>query len=892
MQDVFDKLAKILHLEHEKGYQDTAVIGGLEGFMGFWYKQARAKARTGPEVEQVDTIAGLMRGYGEKDVRGRLGTINQVLARLGRPGIGRDQPAEPPAAQPDALAAAAPPQAAEPPAQPAPEPTATVETEAGAPAEAAAADDEAENALADLLLEETAPVTYEPPAPPAPPAAPARRQPDLSPDEALRRDRELDAPITTLAGISDTYGRRLERLGITTVRDLLYHLPARYEDFSAMRHINELMYGQEVTIVGVVQEAKNRQSQRGSVVTTAVISDGTGTVQVTWFNQPWLTRTLTPGKPIRLSGKVGVYLGRITFQSPRWEPVSDEQLHTNGIIPIYPLTEKVSESWLRARIRAALKQYGRRVPDPLPLALRESLGLVDLPAALELVHAPKNLAQTEEARRRLAFDELLSLQIGVLAQRREWRSQPGRSLQPDEAILERFYARLPFRLTAAQTRALDEILADMAESAPMSRLLQGDVGSGKTVVAAAAMLVAVTTGMQAALMAPTEILAEQHYRSLSALLSRPAEERDESAPVDSPFLLGTREPTIALLTGSTPAAERRDLLERLAAGELDILVGTHALIQPDVAFNRLGLVVVDEQHRFGVEQRGALRQKGGEATPDVLVMSATPIPRSLALTLYGDLDLSVIEELPPGRTPVMTRIITPRQRERAYSYIRAQVREGHQAFVICPLVEESEKSEARAAVDEYHRLQQEIFPDLKLGLLHGRMTAAEKEAVMAEFYRGERHILVSTAVVEVGIDVPNATVMLVEGANRFGLAQLHQFRGRVGRGAHRSLCLLLAEEDLSAEGEQRLRALEETTDGFKLAEIDLQLRGPGEFFGTRQSGIPDLTVARLGDSRALDLARRAAQAIINADPELSWSEHQLLKRRVSAFWTRLRGDLS
>ncbi|HBY94573.1 MAG TPA: DNA helicase RecG [Chloroflexi bacterium] len=742
----------------------------------------------------------------------------------------------------------------------------------------------------DLLLEETAPVTYEPSQPPAPAVRSGdRRQPDLSPEEALRRDRELDASITTLTGISDTYARRLARLGVATVRDLLYHLPARYEDFSALRRISELMYGQEVTIVGVVEETKNRQSKRGSVVTTTVISDGTGTVQATWFSQPWLSGTLTPGKLIRLSGKVSEYLGRVAFQSPRWEPVTEEQLHTAGIIPIYPLTDKVGESWLRARIRAALKQFAHRTPDPLPLALRESFGVFDLPAALELVHAPEILAQIEEARRRLAFDELLLLQLGVLAQRREWRSQPGRALQADAAVLERFYACLPFRLTGAQARALDEILGDVADPAPMSRLLQGDVGSGKTVVAAAAMLIAVAAGTQVAFMAPTEILAEQHYKSLTALLSQPAE---ENARADGQPLLGTRDPAIALLIGSTPAAERRDLLGRLAAGEVDIIVGTHALIQPDVTFKELGLVVVDEQHRFGVEQRGALRQKGGAASPDVLVMSATPIPRSLALALYGDLDLSVIEELPPGRTPVVTRIITPRQRERAYTYIRAQVREGRQAFIICPLVEESEKSEARAAVDEYHRLQQEVFPDLKLGLLHGRMTGAEKEAVMAEFYRGERHILVSTAVVEVGIDVPNATVMLVEGANRFGLAQLHQFRGRVGRGAHRSVCLLLAEADLSAESEQRLRVLEETTDGFKLAEIDLQLRGPGEFFGTRQSGIPDLTVARLGDSRAIDLARRAAQALITADPGLDWPEHQLLKRRVNAFWARLRGDLS
>ena len=485
------------------------------------------------------------------------------------------------------------------------------------------------------------------------------------------------------------------------------------------------------------------------------------------------------------------------------------------------------------------------------------------------MHFPDDLQTLARARRRLSFDEFYVLQIGVLQQRRQWQSEPGIPVQVDRSRLDAFLSGLPYELTGAQQRALGEIVRDLEDERPMSRLLQGDVGSGKTVVAAAAMLAVTAAGYQSALMAPTEILAEQHLKTLEGLLAEH----------------GVR---VALLTGSVPRAEKERIGQDLAAGEIDVLVGTHAVIQHGVEFKSLALAIVDEQHRFGVRQRGALRSKG--YNPHMLVMSATPIPRSLALTLYGDLDLAVIDEMPPGRQPIQTKWFAPAERERAYRFVRSQIGKGHQAYVICPLVEESDKVEAKSAVEEHARLQKEIFPDLNLGLLHGRMKADEKDAVMRAFRDGQTHILVSTAVVEVGIDVPNASVMLVEGANRFGLAQLHQFRGRVGRGEHQSYCLLLADAS-TPDAEARLRAISQTDDGFELAEEDLKLRGPGEFFGTRQSGLPDIKLARLGDSGLLEMARNEARSLFEVDPELGQPEHRLLARRLHKFW-QMEADLS
>jgi len=698
-------------------------------------------------------------------------------------------------------------------------------------------------------------------------------------------DQSLDSPVTSLRGVSIAYAKRLQRLGVTTINDLLYLFPRQYDDFSALKTISHLMYGEEVTVLGRVEETRSRIARSGIVVTTSVIGDSTGVLQATWFNQPYLAKRLRPGREIMLSGKVGEYLGRLVLESPVWEPLDKEMIHTGRIVPVYPLTEGVGARWLRKLIKATLEYWVPRVVDPFPASLRQKANLLNLPTALSQIHFPDNHELLEKARRRLCFEEFFLIQLGVLRQRQNWRSQKGYALSTDEVLLQRLLDALPFELTSAQMRAIREIHGDMSSSRPMSRLLQGDVGSGKTVVALAAILTTITNGLQAAIMAPTEILAEQHYKNFASILKMVTEHSESDLGADLSRI------RMELLTGSATSGEKERIHNALAEGDVNIAVGTHALIQGSVRFKDLGLAIIDEQHRFGVLQRAALRGKEGDIhAAHVLVMSATPIPRTLSLTLYGDLDITVIDEMPPHRKPVKTHWIPPLERERAYEFVRSQIEAGRQAFIICPLVEESDKIEARAAVEEHQRLQEVVFPNLHLGLLHGRMKSAEKRAVMDAFHRGEYDILVSTAVVEVGIDVQNATVMLVEGANRFGLAQLHQFRGRVGRGEDQAYCLLLADSP-TPEGEQRLRLMEEIQDGFRLAEEDLKMRGPGEFFGTRQSGLPSLKVARLSDVRILEDARVHALELFERDPNLERTEHRLLAKKVAAFW-KGQGDPS
>ncbi len=679
----------------------------------------------------------------------------------------------------------------------------------------------------------------------------------------------LDSPVTAISGIGPTQAKRLERLGVETIGDLLYHFPHRHEDYSQLKPIGKLEYGEQVTIIGTIRATRLKRSSGGAPIVNTIVADGSGTIQATWFNQPYLADQFKRGRQIVLSGKVDEYLGRRVMSSPKWEPLDSELLHTGRLVPVYPLTGGIKPRWLRRIIKRTVDYWTKRLPDYLPADIRERNTLMPLEQAVAQMHFPDDVQNLVRARRRLAFDEFFVLQVGVLRQRHQWREQPGVPVRVDREVLDTFLSTLPYQLTEAQRRALDDILPDLEDDRPMSRLLQGDVGSGKTVVAVAAMFLVVRAGYQASIMAPTEILAEQHFRNVSDMLSP----------------LGVR---VALLTGSVPDAEKQEIRASLASGEVQVLVGTHAVIQEDVTFNSLALAIVDEQHRFGVRQRGLLRSKG--YNPHMLVMSATPIPRTLALTAYGDLDLSLIDEMPPGRQSIQTRWFMSGERERAYRFIRSQVEKGRQAYIICPLVEESSRIEARAAVEEHERLQKSIFPDLRLGLLHGRLKSEDKEAVMQAFNARELDILVSTSVVEVGIDVPNATVMLIEGANRFGLSQLHQFRGRVGRGEHQSYCILLS--DMTTDvSEERLRAIEETQDGFKLAERDLEMRGPGDFFGTRQSGLPELKLASLGDTPLLELARREAKAIYDLDPTLSHPDLRLLARKVEQFWGG-EGDLS
>ncbi len=690
------------------------------------------------------------------------------------------------------------------------------------------------------------------------------------PSEETRVD--LDSSVTELHGVNDTFARRLARLGVRTIRDLLYLFPSRHEDYTEKRKIADLEYGQDVTVIAKVWEVHSRAGRRGRDITTAVLSDGTGTVQATWFNQPYMAKQLKPGRSIVISGRVGEYMGRLSFQAPAWEAHDSEWVHVGRLVPIYPLTRGLKAGWIRRLMKRTVDYWSLRLPDHLPARRREKAKLVELEQAVRDIHFPDALEDLAAARRRLAFDEFLMIQLGALRQRQEWRSERGQPLPSKPEALQSLRSSLTFRLTKAQDRVIDEILKDMATDVPMNRLLQGDVGSGKTVVAAAAMVTAVSNGAQAVLMAPTQILAEQHHRTLGRLL--------ESVELYDPALDRTGPPDVRLLTAGTQKDER-EAIYRDALESAQILVGTHALIQEGLDFRNLGLAVIDEQHRFGVEQRKTLRGKG--ASPHLLVMSATPIPRSLALTIYGDLDLSVIDEMPPGRKEILTRWMYPREAERAYAFIRGQVEKGHQAFIVFPLVEETDTTDSKAAVQEHTRLQKEIFPDLQLGLLHGRMPPDEKDATMRRFADGGYDILVSTSVIEVGVDVPNATVLLVEGADRFGLAQLHQFRGRVGRGEAQSHCILLSEAP-SHRAEERLRAIEETQDGFVLADVDLEMRGPGEFFGTQQSGMLQLKLARLGDLATLEEARGMAIEIFRGDPHLEKADHRILAARVDEFW--------
>jgi ATP-dependent DNA helicase RecG len=843
-----ETLDKIVTQEKRLGYRNKAVIGGLDKFASTWEQQALAQAQTPDEKQFVaDVIAQLTSYPAVEDRQERAQILQDILDRLDE--FQRE------------------------------------EDEKRAEREARA---EKGPVLSKACPEPSRRVEGKVEGPPKPSGKGETPRP-AKPREHIRPG--LDSPVTVLPGISDGYAKRLKRLGVTTIHDLLYLFPRRYDDYRSMKTINQLHYGEEVTIIGAVWDTQARQTRGGGSLVTSIITDGTGTIQATWFNQPWLEKQMRPKRQIVLSGKVDEYLGRLTFQSPEWEPLDKELVHTGRLVPVYPLTKGVTSRWLRRLTKRTVDYWTKRLPDHLPASVRQTTDLMDLETAICQIHFPDTQQSLEQARCRLSFDEFFLIQMGVLRQRRAWRTQPGQAIAVNENLLESFVRSLPFELTQAQQRVLREIVNDLRSAEPMNRLLQGDVGSGKTVVAVAAILLTVASGFQAVIMAPTEILAEQHYKNVAQLLKgvNTTEQKGlrelAGTPLSDP---STPSLNIRLLTGSLRPTEKEQIHREIAAGEVDIVIGTHALIQEGVNFKDLALAVIDEQHRFGVTQRATLRQKG--YNPHILVMSATPIPRSLALTIYGDLDISVIDELPPGRREIKTRWLLPSERERAYSFVRGQIERGHQAFIICPLVEESEKIEAKAAVEEHRRLQEEIFPDLRLGLLHGRMKGEEKEAVMARFHRGELDILVSTSVVEVGIDVPNATVMLVEGAERFGLAQLHQFRGRVGRSEYQSYCLLVADSP-SLEGEQRLMAIESTQDGFALAEKDLELRGPGEFFGTRQSGLPDLKLAKLSDVRILEQARSEALALFQDDPNLSKPEHRLLARKVDEFW-KGEGDLS
>ena len=657
---------------------------------------------------------------------------------------------------------------------------------------------------------------------------------------------ELELEVRYLRGVGPGRAALLARLGVRTVGDLLRYCPRRHEDRRSIAPLGQLAIGQATTFRGRVVDQRELRPRAGLVISQAVLEDGTGRVRLVWFNQPWRLRDAAPGRELVAFGTAQWRYRELQVQNPEYEVLEGgDLLQVGRMVPVYRLTEGLNQRGMRRLVWQVLEDGGAVIEDPLPEELRSRRSLVPLQRALRGIHFPADFLDLEAARRRLAFDELFGMQKALAAGRRE-RAGVVKGLRygPPGALTRAMLERLPFALTAGQRRSLEEIWADLERPEPMYRLLQGDVGSGKTVVAAGALLRAVEAGHQGALMVPTELLAEQHAANLRRLVEP----------------LGVR---LDLLTGGQPKREREAVQERLAAGESGVVVGTHALVQEGVRFARLALAVIDEQHRFGVRQRELLPEKGER--PDLLVMTATPIPRTLILTLYGDMAVSLIDSLPPGRRPVKTFFLERNRREEAYGFLERQVGAGHLAYVVCPLIEESEAMTARAAAQLADQLRRRFAGD-GVGLVHGRMPFREREAVMEEFRTGRQRILVATTVIEVGMDVPEATVMVVEGAERFGLAQLHQLRGRVGRGDAPGYCLLL-EGKGTPEARERLSTLAGLTDGFAVAEADLKARGPGEFFGTRQHGLPDLVVADpLRDADLLLEAREEAQLAEGLEP--------------------------
>jgi len=706
-----------------------------------------------------------------------------------------------------------------------------------------------------------------------------------SPPPQPKTDVSLDRPLQFVKGIGPSAASQLAKLDLHTLGDLLNYFPRDYVNYSQQTLIRHVQVGDSVTIVAAVKSGSCFTSPKNKSLTifNLRVADASGWMILSRFfagkqftNKGWqesLLRQYPRGAIIAASGIVKRSRQGITLDNPQIEVLESENsdirsLKIGKVLPLYPLTEGVTADLVRKAVHLAL-EHVQAIPDPVPTALKQRHHLIHRPVAVQQIHFPETAESLQAARRRLVFDEFFVLQLGLL--QRRWRYHQllkgtPRFMPQQGSLVAAFYQHLPFSLTTAQKRVINEILADMQSPQPMNRLVQGDVGSGKTVVGVVALLAAIESGWQGALMAPTEVLAEQHYRKLVEWLT----------PLHVP---------VELLTGSVVGKKRQEILCQLATGELPLVVGTHALIQPAVVFHRLGLVIIDEQHRFGVGQRTALFHKGQQ--PDALSMTATPIPRTLTLTLHGDLDVSQIDQLPPGRKPIRTTVVSPRDRPQVYALMEREIAQGRQVYIVLPLVEASEKVDLRSAIAEHQRLQTKVFPYCAIGLLHGRMPAAAKEEVIQSFRQGSLAILVATTVVEVGVDVPNASVMLIEHAERFGLSQLHQLRGRVGRGSDQSYCLLMTGSK-SEDARQRLTVMEQSTDGFFIAEMDLRFRGPGEVLGTRQSGLPDFALASLvTDQEILELARHSAEEIINRDPELH--HEPTLRQHLQAYVQKLTG---
>lgn len=705
---------------------------------------------------------------------------------------------------------------------------------------------------------------------------------------------DLSTPIEKIFGIGPVFQKKLKKIGVKTVHDLFYHFPHRYEDFSNIISVSKVKSNENVCVLGKILEIKNSRTwKKRMILTQAIVQDKTGAIKVVWFNQPYLTRNLKINDNVCLAGKTtlgedGLYLSNPAYEKVITKPSFSKNsvstlTHTGRLIPVYPETEGLSSRWLRYILKPLLFKFQNQIPEIIPSQILQDNKLLPIKKALWQVHFPDSLDLAQKSKQRFSFEELFLIELAVLKSRMRLNEQKSIPIPMNVGLIKDFVQEFGFNLTDDQRKSSWQIVKDLEKTRPMNRLLEGDVGSGKTIVALIAALETIKAGYQVAFMAPTEILAKQHFKETAS--------RFKNFNVNIGLLTGKEDKFISKKLKQEPIEiSRNKLLEKALKKELDIIIGTHALIQDKVKFGNLALVILDEQHRFGVEQRARLTGTGQGLSlpcPHLLSMTATPIPRSLALTIYGDLDLSLIKELPKGRKKIITKIVPIAERNETYSFIKKEIKKGRQAFIIYPRIESNDNEElveTKAVKQEYERLSKKVFPDLKLAMLHGKMTPKEKEKIMLNLKNKKTDILVSTSVIEVGIDVPNATVILIEGAERFGLAQLHQFRGRVGRSKYQSYCFLLTESS-AKKTRQRLKALISAQNGFELAEKDLQIRGPGDFSGTRQWGIPDLIMDSLKDFSLVEKTREAAKKILEEDRQLK--KYPWLKERLKEFNERI-----
>ncbi len=884
MPSALETLVKILKLEREQGGNDTAVVGGLSDYCRNWEPKARRQARKPAHQILIDEIMDCLGDYGKIEPGdNRKDRLNYILDRI-------TNRVPPPPEYSDRLRTWTEKMAADKPSDSRERRDHSDRRQARPPRPRKAGSSSQKQDFRDDDATWDEDYTGGPqsrdldlkplPRLERPPRIP---RPVRSFEEALALYDKLAAPTTDVKGIGKKLAESLKQLDLHTIGQLLFNFPRDYLDYTELKCIRDLLPNETTTIVATVSHAGSAIGANGRQDFLARVTDGSGALSIRFFGQHYLSGRIRPGNQIVVNGKVTVYRDRLQMSNPEWEHVDLENLQIVGIVPVYRLGKGMRPRLFRKTIKALSADWAGSLPDPIPQSVLDRAELADLGWAMRQRHFPSGWDHLRHAYRRLAFDELLMLQLAVLGNRRKWQSAQIPALSVSDEVLAGFIKNaFEFELTADQQAAIADIRTDMAKTIPMNRLIQGDVGSGKTAIAMVAMAIALSNGKQAALMAPTGILAEQHYRTIANAA--------EAFP-------GINRPVVALLTSALTSSEREAVYRGVSDGSIDIVVGTHALIQEGLDFKELGIVAIDEQHRFGVGQRAKLRGKGGN--PHLLVMTATPIPRTLALTVYADLDLTLVKEKPPGRRQIITKLIDPVARERLNGFVVAQLEQGRQAFFVHPLVEESETVETASATEAFESLQK-VFFRYRVCLLHGRMSAAEKDRLMSEFSAGQHDVMVTTSVAEVGVDVPNASVIVIDGANRFGLAQLHQFRGRVGRGEHQSYCFLIpdrsssvnmdrvhdmlegeAVQDLFSVAERRLVAMAQTNDGFALAELDWQLRGGGDLLGWRQSGKDVLQSLQKFSPELVQLAQREARTIYEEDPSLTLPEHQLLARRIS-----------